>query len=178
MRYLLIILSLTGGLLSFNSYAASCPVGATVPAGTYKPFYQIKHSDGTSEKYINIGGCEYWAKGGAVLTPDGFAGSLGPWVSTGNHVKDGVSPAVDENGHSPEPEAPPSPLCLTLNRQILILSLPRLVAALVVVRSNLICHLFFLQFHPLMRNIYIADLYFIMIPVLHGILILLLPGLI
>ncbi|HDC2548999.1 TPA: hypothetical protein O7139_005492, partial [Salmonella enterica] len=109
MRYLLIILSLTGGLLSFNSYAASCPVGATVPAGTYKPFYQIKHSDGTSEKYINIGGCEYWAKGGAVLTPDGFAGSLGPWVSTGNHVKDGVSPAVDENGHSPEPEAPPSP---------------------------------------------------------------------
>ncbi|EDU9902347.1 hypothetical protein F4V72_09505 [Salmonella enterica subsp. diarizonae] len=67
MRYLLLILSLMGGLLSFNSFAASCPVGVTVPAGTYKPYYEIKNPDGTSEKYINVGGCEYWAKGGGYM---------------------------------------------------------------------------------------------------------------
>lgn len=62
MRYLLLIISLTGGLISFNSYAASCPVGATVPAGTYKPYYEIKKPDGIPNIYINVGGCEYWAK--------------------------------------------------------------------------------------------------------------------
>ncbi|EEH0277041.1 hypothetical protein GRJ90_005436 [Salmonella enterica] len=110
MKFFLLFTAITGGLLSFNSYAASCPVGATIPAGTYKPYYSFSNGDGTSEKYINIGGCEYWAKGGAVITPDGFAGSLGPFVSTGNPVEEGVAPAVDETGNSPEPDIPePSP---------------------------------------------------------------------
>lgn len=109
MRYLILIISLTGGFLSFNSYSASCPVGATVPSGTYKPYYEIKKPDGTSEKYINVGGCEYWAKGGSASTPDGWLGSIGPLVSTGKPAKEGVSPSVDENGKNPAPELDDKP---------------------------------------------------------------------
>ncbi|MIE73161.1 hypothetical protein EL06_28360, partial [Salmonella enterica subsp. diarizonae] len=65
-----------------------------------------------------------------------------------------------------------NPLCLTLNRQILILSPLLRVAAPVVVR-NLTYQPFFLKFHLLMQDIYTVPLYFIMTPVLHGILMLL-----
>ncbi|HDC2563362.1 TPA: hypothetical protein O7139_005509, partial [Salmonella enterica] len=105
MRYLLLIISLMGGLISFNSYAASCPVGATVSAGSYKPYYEVKKPDGTSNIYINVGGCEYLADTPA-WTPDGWVASSSPFVSTGNPAKEGVSSSSDENGNQPEPVIP------------------------------------------------------------------------
>ncbi|ELS9320792.1 hypothetical protein R6P07_000343 [Salmonella enterica] len=104
MRYILFILMLIGGLLSFNSYAVSCPVGATVPAGTYKPYYIVNH-DGFPNLFINVGGCEYLADS-PIWTPEGLVSSSSPFVSTGKPAKEGVSPSVDENNHSPEPSLP------------------------------------------------------------------------
>lgn len=101
-KQVLFLLAFTGWMISFNSFAADCSSGIKIPAGTYKPYYEIKNHDGTSEKYINIGGCEYWAKGGSTVTPDGWLGSIGPLVSTGNSAQAGVSPALDENGKKPE----------------------------------------------------------------------------
>ncbi|HCS4145322.1 TPA: hypothetical protein OQ574_001443 [Salmonella enterica] len=107
MRYLILIISLTGGFLSFNSYSASCPVGATVPSGTYKPYYIVNH-DGIPNLFINVGGCEYLADS-PLWTPDGFVSSSSPFVSTGKPAKEGVSPSVDEHGNNPSPEPDDKP---------------------------------------------------------------------
>ncbi|HAF2458163.1 TPA: hypothetical protein G9F28_001705 [Salmonella enterica] len=107
MRYLILIISLTGGFVSFNSYAASCPVGATVPAGTYKPYYIVNH-DGIPNLFINVGGCEYLADS-PFWTPEGLVSSSSPFVSTGKPAKEGVSPSVDENGKNPAPELDDKP---------------------------------------------------------------------
>ncbi|ECO1013989.1 hypothetical protein AA464_28680, partial [Salmonella enterica subsp. enterica serovar Newport] len=106
MRYILFIMMLIGGLLSFNSYAADCPAGIHLPAGSYKPHYNIIDSGGGSQHYINIGGCEYWAIGGGVETPDGWYASIGDFVSTGKPVKEGTPISVSENA-SDEPDSPP-----------------------------------------------------------------------
>ncbi|EJC1069256.1 hypothetical protein MX551_004727 [Salmonella enterica] len=104
MKIFLLFSAIIAGLLSFDSYAASCPTGAIIPAGTYKPYY------GTAlEKYINIGGCEYQAKSGWLTTHEGSLVSDG-FVSTGNPAEPGVSQSVDENGNSPQPDVtPPQP---------------------------------------------------------------------
>lgn len=108
MRAILLFAAITGGLLSFNSFAVSCPVGATVSSGSYKPYYEVKKPDGTSNIYINVGGCEYLADTPA-WTPDGWVASSSPFVSTGNPAKEGVSSSFDENGNQPEPDIPEQP---------------------------------------------------------------------
>lgn len=108
MKAVLLFAAITGGLLSFNSFAASCPVGATVSAGTYKPYYEVQKPDGTSNIYINVGGCEYLADA-PTWTPDGWVASSSPFVSTGNPAKEGVSSSSDENGNQPEPDIPEQP---------------------------------------------------------------------
>ncbi|ENU2135393.1 hypothetical protein ACE60T_005840, partial [Salmonella enterica] len=96
MRYILFVLMLIGGLLSFNSYAADCPAGIHLPAGSYKPYY----SSGI-DYFINLDGCEYKVLGftvrpdqgdavGEIISPDGF-------VSTGKPVKEGTPVSVSQD---------------------------------------------------------------------------------
>ncbi|EFT2481318.1 hypothetical protein HVH02_000091 [Salmonella enterica] len=78
-------------LFSALSHAADCPSGIHVPAGTYKPYYNVPNSDGTFDHFINLGGCEYSSPSGGAELPDGSYGSYGDFVSTGKPAKAGSS---------------------------------------------------------------------------------------
>ncbi|EJB9125551.1 hypothetical protein MXG66_001727 [Salmonella enterica] len=78
-------------LFSALSHASDCPSGIHVPAGTYKPYYNVPNSDGTFDHFINLGGCEYSSPSGGAELPDGSYGSYGDFVSTGKPAKAGSS---------------------------------------------------------------------------------------
>lgn len=76
-------------IFSSISHAADCPVGVHVPAGTYKPYYNVVNSSGVFDHFINLGGCEYSSPSGGAETSDGFYASYGDFVSTGKPAKEG-----------------------------------------------------------------------------------------
>ncbi|ELY9633207.1 hypothetical protein SP215_001522 [Salmonella enterica] len=76
-------------IFSSISHAADCPVGVHVPAGTYKPYYNVVNSSGVFDHFINLGGCEYSSPSGGAETPDGSYASYGDFVSTGKPAKEG-----------------------------------------------------------------------------------------
>ncbi|EGJ5259132.1 hypothetical protein IM977_002028 [Salmonella enterica subsp. enterica serovar Typhimurium] len=82
-----LLFSLT--LFSSLSHAADCPAGVHVPAGTYKPYYNVKNSSGTYDHFINLDGCEYFSSAG-VETSDGSYGSYDDFISTGKPAKAGT----------------------------------------------------------------------------------------
>ncbi|EDW6858885.1 hypothetical protein GT147_004079 [Salmonella enterica] len=112
------LLAFTGGMISFNTFAADCPAGLKIPAGTYKPFYTkpVPNYPGLTDKFINIGGCEYKSITGGAVLPDGSFGSYGDFSSTGNQVDPGIPPSViqptepddkpDDNNPSDKPDNP------------------------------------------------------------------------
>ncbi|HEB6945836.1 TPA: hypothetical protein R0445_000292 [Salmonella enterica subsp. enterica serovar Hvittingfoss] len=103
MKAILLFVAITGGLLSFNSYAVSCSAGIRIPAGTtYKPFYTVKNPAGGFFHFINIDGCEYWSESGGAETSDGWFGSYEGFVSTGNSAKPGFPPSVSESDDKPD----------------------------------------------------------------------------
>ncbi|HAF2131339.1 TPA: hypothetical protein G9F27_005708, partial [Salmonella enterica] len=101
MRYILLFIAMTGGLLSFNSYAADCPAGLKIPSGAYIPVINgILVSDNPFS--INISGCEYkpidinyivYTEG---PLKDGIFSSNG-YISTGDKVLPGNSYSVHVN---------------------------------------------------------------------------------
>ncbi|HFJ3371661.1 TPA: hypothetical protein ACGT6A_005110 [Salmonella enterica] len=92
MRYLLLIISLMGGLLSFNSFAADCLSGVKLSGGSYKPFYTIKNPISGEDNFININGCEYKNIGAGAATSDGYYLSYDGFISTGKPAKSGSVP--------------------------------------------------------------------------------------
>lgn len=76
-------------IFSSISHAADCPVGVHVPAGTYKPYYNVVNSSGVFDHFINLGGCEYSSPSGGAETSDGSYASYGDFVSTGKPAKEG-----------------------------------------------------------------------------------------
>lgn len=115
MRYLLLIIYLTGGFLSFNSFAADCPAGIKLPAATYNKYYSVPilNSNALFEHFVNINGCEYKAMGSAYyddsfITSDSFE-------STGKPAKPGSvpvgsledKPGSGDSGDSDTPDTKP-----------------------------------------------------------------------
>ncbi|EJZ1608455.1 hypothetical protein OHU06_001694 [Salmonella enterica] len=101
MRYILFILMLIGGLLSFNSYASNCSTGVKLPSGAYMPL--ITGSIGSDVSFfINVNGCQYipvdinyiaYTTGplaGGVFSTNGY-------VSTGVEVLPSVSQSFPYN---------------------------------------------------------------------------------
>ncbi|EHW7940165.1 hypothetical protein MY092_001335 [Salmonella enterica] len=76
-------------VFSSISHAADCPAGVHVPAGTYKPYYNVANSSGTFDHFINLGGCEYSSPSGGAESSDGSYASYGDFVSTGKPAKEG-----------------------------------------------------------------------------------------
>ncbi|ENE1346184.1 hypothetical protein ABV038_001151 [Salmonella enterica] len=117
-KQVLSLLAFTGGMISFNTFAVDCPAGLKIPAGTYKPFYTkpVPNYPGLTDKFINIGGCEYKSITGGAVLPDGSFGSYGDFSSTGNQVDPGIPPSViqptepddkpDDNNPSDKPDNP------------------------------------------------------------------------
>lgn len=108
MRYILFILLLTGGLLSFNSFASNCHAGIKIPSGTYSPV--INGVLGSDIPFsINIHGCEYtpvdinyivYTEGplkGSIFSSNGF-------ISTGNVIKTDNTP---DDSDSDNPDTKP-----------------------------------------------------------------------
>ncbi|HDC2563414.1 TPA: hypothetical protein O7139_005566, partial [Salmonella enterica] len=108
-------LSLMGGLLSFNSFAADCPAGIKLPSATYDKYYSvpISNSNGLFEHFVNINGCEYKAMGStyyddSFITSDSFE-------STGKPAKPGSvpvgssedKPGSGDSGDSDTPDTKP-----------------------------------------------------------------------
>ncbi|HFW5350244.1 TPA: hypothetical protein ACLFL9_001084 [Salmonella enterica subsp. diarizonae serovar 53:z10:z35] len=93
-----LLFSLT--LFSVLSHAADCPAGVHVPAGTYKPYYNVKNSSGTYDHFINLDGCEYSSPSGGAETSDGSYSSYGDFISTGKPAKAGTQVS------SPQPSNP------------------------------------------------------------------------
>ncbi|MDJ3785125.1 hypothetical protein LEI94_11290 [Salmonella enterica] len=89
-----LLFSLT--LFSTLSHATDCPAGVHVPAGTYKPYYNVKNSSGTYDHFINIGGCEYSSPSGGAETSDGSYASYGDFVSTGYSALPGTPLSVPQ----------------------------------------------------------------------------------
>ncbi|EDC5874220.1 hypothetical protein GAT78_00055 [Salmonella enterica] len=114
MRYLILIISLMGGFVSFNSYAANCPAGIKIPSGTYSPV--INGVLGSNIPFsINIHGCEYapvdinyivYTEGplkGSIFSSNGF-------ISTGNVIKTDDDPNTGDSdtGDSDDSDTPPT----------------------------------------------------------------------
>ncbi|EFU9020412.1 hypothetical protein SJ030_000607 [Salmonella enterica] len=76
-------------VFSSISHAADCPAGVHVPAGTYKPYYNVANSSGIFDHFINLGGCEYSSPSGGAESSDGSYASYGDFVSTGKPAKEG-----------------------------------------------------------------------------------------
>ncbi|ECH6755991.1 hypothetical protein FP263_26035, partial [Salmonella enterica subsp. enterica] len=114
MRYLLLIISLTGGLLSFSSFAADCPAGIKLPSATYDKYYSvpIPNSNGLFNYFVNIGGCEYLATGSPVTIAGNFL-SAQSFQSTGKPAKPGSvpvgssedKPGSGDSGDSDKPDS-------------------------------------------------------------------------
>ncbi|HAF2131475.1 TPA: hypothetical protein G9F27_005860, partial [Salmonella enterica] len=68
MRYILLFIAMTGGLLSFNSFAADCLAGLKLPGTTYDNYYKVPApgENGVFDYFVNINGCEYLATGDAT----------------------------------------------------------------------------------------------------------------
>ncbi|ECK9293118.1 hypothetical protein FEO07_22170 [Salmonella enterica subsp. enterica serovar Javiana] len=119
MRYLLLILSLMGGLLSFNSYASECPAGIKLPAATYDKYYSvpIPNSSGLFYYFVNINGCEYQVLGSTYYGDDFITSDS--YESTGKPAKPGSVPvggsedkpdSGDTDVNPPQPDVtPPEP---------------------------------------------------------------------
>ncbi|EHI7915419.1 hypothetical protein J9M50_004800 [Salmonella enterica] len=114
MKYLLLTLSLMGGLLSFNSFSADCPAGIKLPAATYDKYYSvpIPNSNGLFDRFVNINGCEYRPTGDATGWDDVSIWSQS-FESTGKPAKPGSvpvgssedKPGSGDSGDSDKPDS-------------------------------------------------------------------------
>lgn len=110
MKYLLLLLSLTGGLLSFNSYAVSCPVGIKIPSGTFKPVIN-GHLGSDTPFSINLNGCQYKPVDINYIAitegPDkGGIYSTNGYISTGIEFESNVPSSVSQDNPDTKPDKP------------------------------------------------------------------------
>lgn len=85
--------------LADSHEAPSCPAGVHAPVATYNSYYDVKNSSGTSDHFVNLGGCEYSSPSGG-LTADGSYVPFDDLVSTGKPAMSGTVPADSKEDKS------------------------------------------------------------------------------